>query len=33
MKKIFIFLTILSSLALAGKQRLKTDLIVSTKKQ
>ena len=33
MKKIFIFLTILSSLALAGEQRLKTDLIVSAKKQ
>ena len=33
MKKIFIFLTVLSSLALAGEQRLKTDLIVSAKKQ
>lgn len=31
MKKIFIYLTILSSLALAGEQRLKTDLIMSAK--
>ena len=31
MKKVFIFLTILSSLTLAGEQRLKTDLIVSAK--